>query len=140
MATKLKAANSQKNTRVNLLFSAEASLPRSLCPEMCMICKKKDLKVKHSRQLQSKIVTNTSEKTLKEAAFTGNDKEMIIVVSEAYLTANQFQTHKKCYLDYTRMVIKSSSAAESKSEDTCLGNRDHDSVLSLIYNDVFAGQ
>ena len=126
MATKLKAANSQKNTRVNLLFSAEASLPRSLCPEMCMICKKKDLKVTHSRQLQSKIVTNTSEKTLKEAAFTGNDKEMIIVVSEAYLTANQFQTHKKCYLDYTRMVIKSSSAAESKTEDTCLGNRDHD--------------
>ena len=38
-----------------------------------MICKKKDLKVKHSRQLQSKIVTKTSEKTLKEAAFTGND-------------------------------------------------------------------
>ena len=105
-----------------------------------MICKKKDLKVKRSRQLQSKIVTKTSEKTLTEAAFTGNDKEMIIVVSEAYLTANQFQKHKKCYLDYTRIVIKSSSAAESKSEDTCLGNSDHDSVLSLIYNDVFAGQ
>ena len=79
-----------------------------------MLCKKKDLKVKHSRQLQSKIVTKTSEKTLKEAAFTGNDKEMIIVVSEAYLTANQFQKHKKCYLDCTRIVIKSSSAAESK--------------------------
>ena len=43
---------------------------------------------------------------------------MIIVVSEAYLTANQFQKHKKCHLDYTRIVIKSSSAAESKSEDT----------------------
>ena len=65
---------------------------------------------------------------------------MIIVVSEAYLTANQFQKHKKCYLDYTRIVIKSSLAAESKSEDTCLGNRDYDSVLSLIDNDVFAGQ
>ena len=70
-----------------------------------MICKKKDLKVKHSRQLQSKIITKTSEKTLKEAAFTGNDNEMIIVVSEAYLTANQFQKHKKCYLDCTRIVI-----------------------------------
>ena len=105
-----------------------------------MICKKKDLKVKHSRQLQSKIVTKTSEKTLKEAAFTGNDKEMIIVVSEAYLTANQFQKHKKCYLDYMRAVIKSSSAAESKTEDSSLGNRDYDSVLSLIDNDVFAGQ
>ena len=47
--------------------SAEASLPRSLCPEMCMIFKKKDLK--HSRQLQSKIVTKTSEKNAKGCRF-----------------------------------------------------------------------
>ena len=80
------------------------------------------------------------KKTLKEAAFAGNDNEMIIVASEAYLTTNQFQKHKKCYLGCTRIVIKSSSAAESKSEETCLGNRDYDSVLSLIDNDVFAGQ
>ena len=80
------------------------------------------------------------KKTLKEAAFVGNGKEMIIVVSEAYLTCNQFQKHKKCCLDCMRIVIKSSSAAESKSEDNCLGNRDYDSVLSLIDNDVFASQ
>ena len=90
---------------------------------MCIICKKKDLKLKHSRQLQSKIVTKTSEKTLKEAAFARSDKEMIIVVSEAYVTANQFQKHKKCYLDYTRIVIKRFSAPESKSEEICLGDR-----------------
>ena len=111
---------SQRTTSVSLL-SAEASLPRSLCPNMCMIFKKNDLKLKHSRQLQSKVVTKTSEKTLKEAAFARNDKEMIIVVSETYLTANQFPKHKKCYLDYTRIVIKSSSAAESKSDESCLG-------------------
>ena len=68
------------------------------------------------------------KKTLKEAAFTG------------MITANQFQKHKKCYLDYARIVIKGSSAAESKSEDTRLGNRDYDSVLSLLDNDVFASQ
>ena len=114
------SSKSQRTTRISSP-SAEASLPRSLCPEMCMICKKKDLKLKHSRQLQSKIVTKTSEKkTVKEAAFAGNDKEMIIVVSAAYFTANQFQKRKKCYLDYTRIVIKSFSAAESKSEDNCL--------------------
>ena len=106
------SSKSQRTTRVRLP-SDEASLPRSLCPEMCMICKK-DLKLQHSRQLQSKIVTKTSEKALKEAAFARNDKEMIIVVSEAYLTANQFHKQEKCYLDYTRIVIKSSSAAESK--------------------------
>ena len=103
-----------------------------------MICRKKNLRLKHSRQLQSKIVTKTSEKTLKEAAFPQNDEEMIIVVSEAYLTANQFQKHKKCYLNYTRIVTKSSSAAESTSDETCFGNRDYGSVLSLIDNDVFA--
>ena len=50
---------SERTTRVRLP-SAEASLPRSLCPEMCMIYKKKDLKLKHSRQLQSNIVTKIS--------------------------------------------------------------------------------
>ena len=75
------SSKSQRTTRVNLP-SADASLPRSLCPEMCMICKKKDLKLKHSRQLQSKIVTKTSEKTLKQAAFALNDKETIIVVQK----------------------------------------------------------
>ena len=58
--------------------------------------------MKHSRQLQSKIVTKTNEKMLKEGAFAGDDKETVIVVSEAYLRANQFQKYKKCYLDYTR--------------------------------------
>ena len=47
-----------------------------------MICKKKDLEVKHSPQSQSKIVTETIEKRLKEAAFARSDTEMIIVVSE----------------------------------------------------------
>ena len=65
---------------------------------------------------------------------------MIIVVSEAYLTANLLQKHKKCCLDYTRIVIKSSPAAESKSKETCLGNRGYDFVLSLIDNDVLASQ
>ena len=65
---------------------------------------------------------------------------MIIVVSYTYLIAHQFQKHEKCYLDFTRIVKKSSSAAESTSEETCLGNRDYDSVLSLIDNDVFVSQ
>ena len=37
----------QRTIRVSLL-SAEALLPRSLCPEMSMICNKKDLKLKQS--------------------------------------------------------------------------------------------
>ena len=105
-----------------------------------MICKKRGLKLKRSRQLQSEIVTRTSEKMLKEVVFVLNDKKMIIVVSETYLIDHQFQKHKKCYLNYTRIVRKCSSAAESTSEETCLRNRDYDSVLSLTDNDVFASQ
>ena len=63
-----KSIKSQRTTRISSP-SAEASLPRSLCPEMCMICKKKDLKLKHSRQLQSKIVIKTSEKNAKGGRF-----------------------------------------------------------------------
>ena len=75
---------------------------------------------------------------LKEVAFTLNNKETIIAVLETYLIDHQFQNHEKCYLDCTRIVRKSSSAAESTGDETCLGNRDYDSVLSLIDNDVFA--
>ena len=45
------SSKSQRTKKVRL-SSSEASLPRSLCPEMCVICKKKDLKLKHSRHLQ----------------------------------------------------------------------------------------
>ena len=68
------SSKSQRTTRISSP-SAEASLSRSFCPEMYMICKKKDLKVKHSQQLQSKVVTKTNEKTLKEASFTGMIRE-----------------------------------------------------------------
>ena len=47
------SSKSERTTRVSSP-SAEASLPRSLCPEMCMICKKKNLMLKHNRQLQLK--------------------------------------------------------------------------------------
>ena len=91
------SSNIQRTTGVSLL-SAEASLPRSLCPGIYMICKKKNLKLKHCPQSQSKLVTKTSDKTLTEAAFARNDKEMIIVVSETYLIANQFQKTRKMLL------------------------------------------
>ena len=76
----------------------------------------------------------------KKVAFVLNDKQMIIVVSETYLIAHQFQKHWKCYLENTRVVRNSSSAAATTSEETCLGNRDYDYVLSLTDNDVFDSQ
>ena len=122
----------QRTMKVGLP-SAEASLPISLCPEMCMICKKTDLNLKQRRHFQSEIITRTSEKNAKGGRFctkrSGNDYRSF---------RNQFQKQEKCYLNYKTIVKKSSSAVESKSEETCLGN---DSVLSWIEdNDVFASQ
>ena len=77
---------------------------------------------------------------LKEAVFARNDKGMIMIVSETYLVPSHKKTREIRYLDYTRIVRKSSSAPESTSEETCLGNRDYDYVLSLIDDDVFASQ
>ncbi len=58
---------------------------------MCMICKKKDLKVRGKQRPLSKIITTTAEKTLKEAAIAQNDVQMILAVSETDLIAKEFQ-------------------------------------------------
>ena len=39
-----------------------------------------------------------------------------------------------------RLMEQHLNSYESKSKETCLGNRGYDSVLSLISNDVFASQ
>ena len=38
------------------------------------------------------------------------------------------------------MLFGLHETAESTNEETCLGNRDYDSVLSMIDNDVFASE
>ena len=65
---------------------------------------------------------------------------MIMVISEAYLTANLFSKALEMLLGLHKNRNKNSPAAESKSNETCLGNWDYDFVISLIDNDVFASQ
>ena len=60
---------------------------------------------------------------------------MIIVILET--KKKQFQNRRNVTWT-TRIVRKSSSAAESLSEKTCLGSRDYKSAVSLIDNDVLA--
>ena len=55
-----------------------------------MICKKKDIKIKGIRQSLSKIVTETAERTIKQAAVARNDLEMITAVTETDLIAKEF--------------------------------------------------
>ena len=73
------------------------------------------MELKHSRQSQLKIVTRTSEEKGQRRSLL---HEVIIIVSETQKNSKQ----EKCYLDYTKIVKESSSAAESKNEENCLGN------------------
>jgi hypothetical protein len=76
-----------KVTRTSTKPSLESSHPRGIFPDMCMICKKKTLKVNQKSQHLTKIVTKTAENTLKQAASIRNDTEMLIEVGETDLIA-----------------------------------------------------
>ena len=102
-----------------------------------MICKKKDLKVKGVRRQLSKIITDTAERTLREAAIAQNDLQMIVAVRKTDLIAKEFQKHHKCYLDYTRVVRKRAESAENVNDDQF---GDYVAVLSLVEHDIIGGQ
>ena len=131
------SSNKVQRTTRKKLQSAETTSSRGLFANVCMICKKKDLKVKGVRQPLSKIITDTAERTIKEAAIAQNDLQMIVAVRETDLIAKEFQKHDKCYLDYTRVVRKRAESAENVSDDQ-LG--DYDAVLSLVEHDIIGGQ
>ncbi|CAB4022282.1 Hypothetical predicted protein [Paramuricea clavata] len=118
--------------------SDEATGFRGLFPNICMICKKKELSVKSVRQSLSRIVTDTAERTLKEAAIAHNDLEMMTAVTETDLKAKEFQKHEKCYLDYTRVVRKTAESTEGGNDDKQSG--DYNAVLSLVDSDIIGGQ
>ena len=83
-------AKLQRTTR-ETLQKTKAAGSRGLFASICMICKKKDLKVKGERQPLPKILTATAEKTMKDAAIAHNDLQMIIAVSETGLIAKEFK-------------------------------------------------
>ena len=118
--------------------SAQATSSRGLFPNVCMVCKKKDLKVKGVRQPLSKIVTETAERKVQEAAKARNDLEMIGAITGTDLIAKEFQKHEKCYLEYTRVTRKKAEETTGSSEDQQLG--DYEAVLSLVENDIIGGQ
>ena len=88
------------------LSSMEEIAPASpRFPDICMICKKKTLKVNHKAQPLTKTLTKTAKKTIKEAATLNNDTEyteMLLQITGMDLIAREFQKHEKCYPEYTR--------------------------------------
>ena len=55
-----------------------------------MICKKKVIKVNQKKQQLTTIVTETAERTLKNAAAVRNDAEMNVAVANTDLIAKEF--------------------------------------------------
>ena len=86
----------------------------------------------------SRIVKDTAERTLKEAAIAHNDLEMMTAVTETDLKAKEFQKHEKCYLDYTRIVRKTTNSTEIGNDDQQSG--DYNAVLSFVDSDIINGQ
>ena len=85
------------------LSSKEEIAPASpRFPDICMICKKKTLKVNQKAQPLTKVLTKTAEKTIKEAATLNNDTEILLQIMGMDLIAREFQKHEKCYREYTR--------------------------------------
>ena len=111
----------QRTTRASSQNTVTVS-SAGIFPNICMICKKKDIKIKGIRKSLSKIVTETAERTIKQAAVARNDLEIITAVTETDLIAKEFQKHQKCYLEYTRVVRKEDEAIESTGDDILLGS------------------
>ena len=111
---------------------------RRIFPDVCMICKKKSLKVSNKRQALTKIVTKTAENSLKAAAKVRGDEEMVILVSDTDLIAKEFQKHEKCYRDYTRVARE--CVAEARKEDDGAQGGNFDAVLDMIDQDILQGQ
>ena len=61
--------------------------PRGLFPSICMICKKKSIKITNKRQPLTNVITKTAEMTLKAAAQVRDNKDMIASVHETDLIA-----------------------------------------------------
>ncbi len=60
--------------------------------------------VKGKKQPLSLIVTKQAETTLKQTAALHTDQELLVQIQDQDLIAKELLKHRKCYLDYIRIV------------------------------------
>lgn len=116
----------------------ETANPKQLFPDICMICKKKTLKVNQKCQPLTKIVTKTAEKALIDAASLKDDTEMLLEITGVDLIAKEFQKHEKCYRNYTRNKKEEKLQDETLDENVAHGN--YDAVLSVVRDNILERQ
>ena len=85
---------------------------RDIFPDICMICKKKKIKVNKKDCYTTKIVTHGAENSLKNVAEMKNDTLMLLAINGVDLIAKEFKKHDKCYRDYTRIIYEDDKRKE----------------------------
>ena len=105
-----------------------------------MICKKSTPEsVKGKKQPLSLIVTKQGETTLKQAAALHNDHELLLQIQGQDLMAKELLEHRKCYLDYARIVSK--PVEDKELEDAELPNKTNFfAVCNLVQRNILEFQ
>ena len=111
---------------------------RDLFPENCMICHQHRIKVNGQNQYPTKILTNVSQVTLKKAAESANDFEMLGVINNVCLIAKEFKKHEKCYRDYTRSIYDGKDVLSEEIKSSIYNQGDYNKVCRIIDTQIIA--
>ena len=95
---------------------------RGIFPDICMICKKKKIKVGERDYYTTRILTCNAEETFKNGARLKSDKGMLLEIHEVGLIAKEFKKQDKCYRDYTRLIYE--NLEQEKNPIYSTGNYD----------------
>ena len=88
-------------------------------PEICIFCRKKTLKVKQKKVPLVNCEYDKAEDSIKEAAKTLNDEEMLVKIGSIGFHTSEVKYHEKCRRDYqnaARAVSRPKSARTEFSE------------------------
>jgi len=77
---------------------------RGIFGDICMLCKKRQIKIGQKYHYPKPIITLAAASNLKQAAEKCNDAALLLQISEVDLVAKEFKNHEKCYRDYTRIL------------------------------------
>lgn len=78
----------------------------------CIFCKKDSKKFKGKKETLSKCVTETSEQTIREAANSKNDFELLREIGTEDLRAKEARYHESCRREYVRRYAKQEETDE----------------------------
>ena len=107
---------------------------RGIFPDICMICKKKKIKVNKKDCYTTQIVTREAENSLKNAAEMKNDTLMLLAINEVDLIAKEFKKHDKCYRDYTRIIYEH----DDRKEDLVYDVGNYECVVKIVEEQVMS--